>query len=104
MVILLLIISETCWSYWLKVLLHFQYSLVILVLIYLEIIQILHHQLQQEQITVLKSHLNTIKIIIDSVNDLPTAITNLVNDRNELNYNLIINLLVWKSINDLIGE
>ena len=57
-----------------------------------------------DRITVLKSHLNTIKIIIDSVNDLPTAITNLVNDRNELNYNLIINLLVWKSINDLIGE
>ena len=57
-----------------------------------------------DRITVLKSHLNTIKIIIDSVNDLPTSITNLVNDRNELNYNLIINLLVWKSINDLIGE
>lgn len=54
--------------------------------------------------TILSSYIDYIASIINNIHALDKAILTLVEARNELNFNLLVNLLIIKTINEILGE
>lgn len=54
--------------------------------------------------TILSSYIDYIASIINNIHALDKAILTLVEARNELNFNLLVNLLIIKTLNEILGE